>query len=99
MREIDTAQHHKTTKYVDGIIDSVDRLLLFASCKSSSVEARCSKEVSKSTFKKVSDVEVLGTQYEQLQGLFGVRLRVVKRQLGNESIELTLRIIADLYHC
>jgi catechol 2,3-dioxygenase-like lactoylglutathione lyase family enzyme len=41
------------------------------------------------TFQKVSDVEVLGTEYEQLQGLFGVRLRVVKMQLGNELIELT----------
>jgi catechol 2,3-dioxygenase-like lactoylglutathione lyase family enzyme len=40
-------------------------------------------------FKKVSDVEVLGTEYEQLQGLFGVRLRVVKMQLGSEVIELT----------
>ncbi|MBW4632624.1 MAG: VOC family protein [Iphinoe sp. HA4291-MV1] len=41
------------------------------------------------SFKKVSDVEVLGTEYEQLQGLFGVRLRVVRMQLGNELIELT----------
>lgn len=41
------------------------------------------------SFKKVSDVEVLGTEYEQLQGVFGVRLRVVKMQLGNELIELT----------
>lgn len=41
------------------------------------------------SFRKVSDVEVLGTEYEQLQGLFGVRLRVVKLQLGNEVIELT----------
>jgi catechol 2,3-dioxygenase-like lactoylglutathione lyase family enzyme len=41
------------------------------------------------SFQKVSDVEVLGTEYEQLQGLFGVRLRVVKLQLGNELIELT----------
>jgi catechol 2,3-dioxygenase-like lactoylglutathione lyase family enzyme len=41
------------------------------------------------SFKQVSDVEVLGTEYEQLQGLFGVRLRVVKLQLGNELIELT----------
>jgi catechol 2,3-dioxygenase-like lactoylglutathione lyase family enzyme len=41
------------------------------------------------TFKKISDVEVLGTEYEQLQGLFGVRLRVVKMQLGSEFIELT----------
>jgi catechol 2,3-dioxygenase-like lactoylglutathione lyase family enzyme len=41
------------------------------------------------SFQKVSDVEVLGTEYERLQGLFGVRLRVVKLKLGNESIELT----------
>ncbi|MFH7024004.1 MAG: VOC family protein [Heteroscytonema crispum UTEX LB 1556] len=41
------------------------------------------------SFQKVSDVEVLGTEYEKLQGLFGVRLRVVRMQLGNESIELT----------
>jgi catechol 2,3-dioxygenase-like lactoylglutathione lyase family enzyme len=41
------------------------------------------------SFKKVSDVEVLGTEYEQLQGLFGVRLRIVKMQLGSETIELT----------
>jgi catechol 2,3-dioxygenase-like lactoylglutathione lyase family enzyme len=41
------------------------------------------------SFKKVSDVEVLGTEYEQLQGLFGVRLRVVQMQLGSELIELT----------
>ncbi|MEB3218668.1 MAG: VOC family protein [Nostocales cyanobacterium 94392] len=41
------------------------------------------------SFKKVSDAEVLGTEYEKLQGLFGVRLRVVQMQLGNELIELT----------
>lgn len=41
------------------------------------------------SFQKVSDVEVLGTEYEQLQGLFGVRLRVVKLKLGTELIELT----------
>ncbi|NEQ18614.1 MAG: VOC family protein [Microcoleus sp. SIO2G3] len=41
------------------------------------------------SFKKVSDVEVLGTEYEQLQGLFGVRMRVVRMQLSSESIELT----------
>ena len=41
------------------------------------------------SFKKVSDVEVLGSEYEQLQGLFGVRMRVVRMLLGSESIELT----------
>jgi catechol 2,3-dioxygenase-like lactoylglutathione lyase family enzyme len=41
------------------------------------------------SFRKISDVEVLGSEYEQLQGIFGVRLRIVKLQLGNELIELT----------
>jgi hypothetical protein len=38
------------------------------------------------SFKKISDVEVLGSEYEQLQGLFGVRMRVVRMQLGGESM-------------
>jgi catechol 2,3-dioxygenase-like lactoylglutathione lyase family enzyme len=41
------------------------------------------------TFEKVSDVEVTGVDYERLQGLFGVRMRVVQMKLGEESIELT----------
>ncbi|OUC14175.1 MAG: glyoxalase [Alkalinema sp. CACIAM 70d] len=41
------------------------------------------------SFKKISDVEVWGSEYEQLQGIFGVRLRVVKLQLGQEFLELT----------
>lgn len=41
------------------------------------------------SFKKISDVEVLGREYEQLQGIFGVRLRIVQMQLGDERIELT----------
>jgi catechol 2,3-dioxygenase-like lactoylglutathione lyase family enzyme len=40
-------------------------------------------------FRKVSDVEVWGSEYERLQGLFGIRMRVVRLQLGNEFIELT----------
>ncbi len=40
-------------------------------------------------FKKVSDVELYGTSYEQLQGIFGLRMRVVGMQLGDEHIELT----------
>lgn len=39
-------------------------------------------------FKKISDVEVAGTDYEQLQGVFGIRMRVVQLQLGRETIEL-----------
>ena len=41
------------------------------------------------TFEKVSDVEVWGEEYERLQGLFGVRMRVVRLRLGDETIELT----------
>ncbi|MBL7744655.1 MAG: VOC family protein [Chitinophagaceae bacterium] len=40
-------------------------------------------------FKKVSDTELYGTEYEQLQGIFGLRMRIVKMQLGEEFIELT----------
>jgi catechol 2,3-dioxygenase-like lactoylglutathione lyase family enzyme len=40
------------------------------------------------TFEKVSDVEVWGNDYERLQGLFGLRMRVVRMRLGEEHIEL-----------
>ncbi len=40
-------------------------------------------------FEKVADVEVWGEDYERLQGVFGVRMRVVRMRLGEETIELT----------
>lgn len=40
-------------------------------------------------FQKISDAEVLGDDYERLQGIFGLRMRVVRMQLGDETIELT----------
>ena len=40
------------------------------------------------TFEKVSDVEVWGSDYERLQGVFGLRMRVVRMRLGEEHIEL-----------
>ena len=40
-------------------------------------------------FEKVADAEVWGEDYERLQGLFGVRMRVVRMKLGDETIELT----------
>jgi catechol 2,3-dioxygenase-like lactoylglutathione lyase family enzyme len=40
-------------------------------------------------FRKVSDVEAWGPEPERLHGIFGVRVRVVRMQLGNEEIELT----------
>lgn len=41
------------------------------------------------SFQKVSDVEVWGSEYEQLQGIFGLRMRIVRLALGDEAIELT----------
>jgi catechol 2,3-dioxygenase-like lactoylglutathione lyase family enzyme len=40
-------------------------------------------------FKKISDEEFNGASYEQLEGIFGLNMRVVKMQLGEEVIELT----------
>src|SRR5216110_3985596 len=40
-------------------------------------------------FQKISDVEVLGEQYEHLEGVFGARMRIVRMQLGNEYLDLT----------
>jgi catechol 2,3-dioxygenase-like lactoylglutathione lyase family enzyme len=41
------------------------------------------------TFQKVSDVEVLGDEFERLEGVFGARMRIVRMQLGNEFLDLT----------
>ncbi|MBM4261737.1 MAG: VOC family protein [Deltaproteobacteria bacterium] len=41
------------------------------------------------SFDKISDVELHGSDYEKLQGLFGLRMRVVRMKLGTETIELT----------
>jgi len=41
------------------------------------------------SFEKVSDTEIFGSEYEHLHGLFGIRARVVRMKLGDESIELT----------
>src|SRR4051794_6766506 len=40
------------------------------------------------SFKKVSDLELDGESYEHLDGVFGLRLRVVRMNLGDESLEL-----------
>src|SRR5438093_4356844 len=41
------------------------------------------------SFEKVSEIEISGYPYEHLQGLFGMRARIVRMRLGDESIELT----------
>jgi catechol 2,3-dioxygenase-like lactoylglutathione lyase family enzyme len=40
-------------------------------------------------FKKISDEEFTGENYERLQGIFGLNMHVVRMQLGDETIELT----------
>jgi len=41
------------------------------------------------SFGKTSDLELGGSDYEHLEGVFGVHMRVVRMQLGTEFIELT----------
>jgi catechol 2,3-dioxygenase-like lactoylglutathione lyase family enzyme len=41
------------------------------------------------TFEKISDHELAGSEYEKLEGVFGLRMRVVRMRLGTEQIELT----------
>src|SRR5215472_16156489 len=41
------------------------------------------------SFTKIWDTEVAGENYESLEGVFGIRMRVVRMQLGDEFIELT----------
>jgi catechol 2,3-dioxygenase-like lactoylglutathione lyase family enzyme len=40
-------------------------------------------------FEKVADAEVWGPDWERLQGVFGLRMRVVRVRLGDETLELT----------
>jgi catechol 2,3-dioxygenase-like lactoylglutathione lyase family enzyme len=40
-------------------------------------------------FEPVSEAEVWGEDYERLQGVFGLRMRVARLRLGDEAIELT----------
>ncbi|MCI0661871.1 MAG: VOC family protein [Acidobacteria bacterium] len=41
------------------------------------------------SFEKVSETEVTGEDFEHLQGIFGLRMRIVRMKLGDEQIELT----------
>ena len=41
------------------------------------------------SFEKVSEVELAGTGYEHLSGVFGARVRVARLRLGDEFVELT----------
>ena len=67
------------------LVKSVDAVGMTVSDMDRSVEF-FSKVLS---FEKVSDVEVAGSEYEKLQGVFGARMRAVRMKLGDELIELT----------
>jgi catechol 2,3-dioxygenase-like lactoylglutathione lyase family enzyme len=41
------------------------------------------------SFEKLSEIEVSGSDYERLQGIFGARMRIARMKLGDEIIELT----------
>ncbi len=41
------------------------------------------------TFEKVSDTEIAGEEFEHLEGVFGLRMRIVRMRLGDEFIDLT----------
>jgi catechol 2,3-dioxygenase-like lactoylglutathione lyase family enzyme len=66
-------------------VEQVDAIGVTVSDMDASVEFY-SKVLS---FEKVSDVEVAGADYERFQGVFGLRMRVVRMRLGDEFIELT----------
>lgn len=40
-------------------------------------------------FQKISDKEFYGSDFEKLEGLFGLHMRIVRMKLGDETIELT----------
>ena len=40
------------------------------------------------SFEKIKDIEVAGEDWERLQGVFGLRMRIVQMQLGTEKIGL-----------
>jgi hypothetical protein len=67
------------------IVKSVETVGMTVSDMDRSVES-FSKVLS---FEKVSDVEVWGSEYERLQGVFGLRMRIVRLKLGGEMVDLT----------
>ena len=66
------------------VVDAVDAIGITVEDADAEIEF-FSKVLS---FEKISDVEVAGEEYERLQGVFGVRMRVVRMRLGDEFIEL-----------
>jgi catechol 2,3-dioxygenase-like lactoylglutathione lyase family enzyme len=71
--------------WAQALVKSVDAVGMTVSDMDRSVEF-FSKVLS---FEKVSDIEVAGSEYERLQGVFGARMKIVRMRLGDEVIELT----------
>jgi len=46
-------------------------------------------------FTKVTETEIAGPDYEHLFGVFGVRVRIARLQLGDESIDLMNFVVPD----
>jgi catechol 2,3-dioxygenase-like lactoylglutathione lyase family enzyme len=67
------------------LVKSVDAVGMTVSDIDRSVEF-LSKVLS---FEKVSEIEVAGSEYERLQGVFGARMRIARMRLGDEFIDLT----------
>ncbi len=66
------------------LVTAVDSIGLTVSDLDRSVEFY-SKVLS---FEKVSEAEVVGPEYEHLEGVFGLRMRTARMRLGDEFIEL-----------
>ena len=67
------------------LVDAVDSIGMTVSDLDRSVEFY-SRVLS---FEKVSESEVDGSDYEHLEGVFGLRMRTARMRLGDEFIELT----------
>lgn len=70
-----SAQHVKAVDSIGFTVSDIDRSVDFFSRVLS--------------FEKISDRELSGDDFEHLQGLFGLRMRMVRLRLGDEFIELT----------
>jgi catechol 2,3-dioxygenase-like lactoylglutathione lyase family enzyme len=46
-------------------------------------------------FKKIDESEIAGAEYEHLLGVFGVRMRIARLQLGDEFIQLMNFVVPD----
>jgi catechol 2,3-dioxygenase-like lactoylglutathione lyase family enzyme len=75
---LDASDHHPLVTRVDSIgmtVSDLDRSIEFYSRVLS--------------FDKVSEAEFDGSDYEHLEGVFGLRMRTARMRLGDEYIELT----------